>query len=167
MPRRSPRSSDRSLLRLILILVGVFSFVALLSCGLTVYVIYEATRRQVDAKLDAVGLAPLAAPPRELDDALADLCGTDPVKQRAAARWLALQPVDAVRQNEVAGALDPLLNDPDRKTVEAGVWALRKWATRDNVPTVVALLDRTPIEKTDDVARFAMDILGIFPDTNS
>jgi HEAT repeat protein len=167
MPRRDPLPGGRSAFWFVLLAVGVVGTVCLLTCGLGLYIIYQMmivpARRQVDVQLDAVGLVPLDVP-RDLDEALADLSGADPLKKRAAARWLALQPVDPARQAEVARALDLLLADADRKTVEAGVWALRSWATRENVPALAALLDRTPLDKADDAERHAMGILGRFPD---
>jgi HEAT repeat protein len=62
------------------------------------------------------------------------------VRRRAvAANRLARAPVEEFRRAEVARALDPLLNDAP--TREAGANALVAWATKDNVPSLLKVLD--------------------------
>jgi HEAT repeat protein len=86
------------------------------------------------------------------------LRGTDRARHLAAADWLAKQPPDENRQGEVSKALNPLLPEP--KTREAGVKALARWATRENVPGLLGLLG----EPSPAIWKSALAILGRLQD---
>jgi predicted Zn finger-like uncharacterized protein len=94
------------------------------------------------------------APPKDLDEALAMLRDSNPDRRRVAAEWLRNAPLQVSRQPDVAKALNPLLDDS--RTVEPGVGALKKWATKDNVPSLIKALDNP----THAVWQGAMDTLG-------
>jgi HEAT repeat protein len=79
------------------------------------------------------------APPTTVDKALAMLQDQDIRRRQVAADWLNNRAVDAARQKEVAAALEPLLDDG--QTREHGSRALGKWATKDNVPALIKVLD--------------------------
>lgn len=73
------------------------------------------------------------------DDALAALRGDDR-RQTAAARWLALRPVEARRRSEIAAALAGLLRGRPGPAA-AALDALATWATPVTAPALVELLD--------------------------
>jgi len=86
------------------------------------------------------------------------LKGTQPKRRAIAADWLAQAPVDAGRRPEVARALEPLLDKPE--TREQAARALAVWATRDNVPSLIGVLD----VKEGGAWRFALEALGRLKD---
>jgi len=81
-----------------------------------------------------------------------------PQRQGIAADWLAKTPVDMGRQAKVALALDPLLGKAE--TREQALRALGRWATKDNVPSLIKLLK----DPTGKGWRSALDILSKFSD---
>jgi HEAT repeat protein len=91
-------------------------------------------------------------------EALAMLKDPDVRRRVVAAGWLAQQRVDEFQRAEVARALDPLLNDA--QTREAGAKALVAWATKENVPSLLKVLD----VKEGNAWRPAMSILGKLKD---
>jgi HEAT repeat protein len=94
------------------------------------------------------------------DQALADLKASDPGTRQAAAEAIGRTKLDAMRQAEVARALDPLLTDTHDPARDAALQALTVWATADNVPSLIKLLDDpNPRHKWK-----AMDILPRFQD---
>ncbi len=96
--------------------------------------------------------------PRDLDEALAWLEESKMERQKAALTWLSTAPVAEARRSEVAKALDPLLEDAEVR--KPALPALRPWATKDNVPTLLKLVeDTSPL-----VWRPSMEILGKIQD---
>jgi HEAT repeat protein len=79
------------------------------------------------------------APPLNLDEALARLKEPDVQRQLSAVNWLRTFPVNQGRKSEVAKALDPLLNE--QQTRGPALETLKSWATADNVPTLLRLID--------------------------
>jgi uncharacterized Tic20 family protein len=79
-------------------------------------------------------------PPTNLDEALASLQSGDPTRQLMAVNWLGRANVDAAHQAEIAKALERLLTDPDKNLQKAAMKALVTWATTDNVPTIIAVV---------------------------
>jgi hypothetical protein len=77
----------------------------------------------------------------ELDNALADLASGDFFKVRGAADSLARAYPAEHRRAEVARALEPLTKSNDVFVRQSSVRALAVWATADNVPALVALLN--------------------------
>jgi hypothetical protein len=76
-----------------------------------------------------------------ITQSLDDLKAADPVRQKNACDWLAKMPLDPKRQADVAKGLGELITDPTGKNQEPAVLALGTWATADNVPALVRLLD--------------------------
>src|SRR5262249_48594522 len=68
--------------------------------------------------------------------ALFDLKSPSPHRRRAAAEQLA-QNLPNERREEVAGALEPLLTDPDMWTRNAAAKALGRWGTKDSVTALI------------------------------
>lgn len=81
------------------------------------------------------------AEPTSIDDALRMLKEPHFFRRQRAAAWLSEQALDEARQREVALALDPLLTDPDLLVREAVLRALQLWATADNVPSLLKMLE--------------------------
>jgi HEAT repeat protein len=79
------------------------------------------------------------AQPTSIDKALAMLRDEDIRRRQIAADWLNNRAPDPTRQKEVGQALEPLLDDG--QTREQGARALGKWATKDNVPALIKVLD--------------------------
>jgi HEAT repeat protein len=96
-----------------------------------------------------------------LDQTLADLKGADAARKKIAAEWLVQTPADEKRRPEVARALDDVVKGNDGQAREPAVRALLAWGTKDNVPTLVAVLtDPGP----DNVRTAAITALGTIPD---
>jgi HEAT repeat protein len=105
-------------------------------------------------------------PPKDIDEALTRLRSTKSGDRRSGADWLARQTVNVARQNEVAAALDPLIEDPDPNVQNSGMAALNKWATAANVPTVVKTLKATQPGPLSTMQGDAIAILGRLPDAS-
>jgi HEAT repeat protein len=76
-----------------------------------------------------------------LTRALAELKGPDGVHRQAAAEWLAqATPVDA-RRADVFKALEPLLTDQTASAREPAGKALARWASKEQVPDLLTMLD--------------------------
>jgi predicted Zn finger-like uncharacterized protein len=80
--------------------------------------------------------------------------------RHAAVEWLATATVDTQRGNEVAQALEPVLDDSNVFTRDPAATALCRWGTRENVPAVVKCLD----SRSGDVRKLATDTLTKFKD---
>jgi predicted Zn finger-like uncharacterized protein len=93
-----------------------------------------------------------------LTQSIADLKAVEGETRHLAAEWLSKAKVDANRQKEVALGLDPLLTDGHAPARASAVKALVGWATADNVPSLLRLLqsDRRNIGNRDR----ALEILG-------
>jgi HEAT repeat protein len=105
-------------------------------------------------------------PPKDIDEALKRLKSNNGGDKRSAADWLARQTVNVARQNEVAAALDPLIEDPDPSVQSSGMSALNKWATVANVHTVVKTLKATQPGPLSTMQADALVILGRLPDAS-
>jgi uncharacterized protein len=79
-------------------------------------------------------------PPANLDEALAAIKSGDSARQLLAVNWLARANVDAARQPEIAKALERLLTDPDKNLQNAAMKALVVWASTDNVPAIITVV---------------------------
>jgi HEAT repeat protein len=88
-----------------------------------------------------------------VDEALADLKANDASQRAAAANWLATTEVQVDRQGEVAGKLEPLINDNNGWVHDAAARALAAWATKDSVPALLKALDN----QSGTVKQAAMD----------
>ena len=98
-----------------------------------------------EARTDAVELLRGACgtkPETLLDQALVDLRNREPGYARWACDYLSRQPVDAARQAQVAKALETAMSDPNGETRKAAATALGTWGTKDNVPALIAEMDR-------------------------
>jgi HEAT repeat protein len=99
---------------------------------------------------------------KTIDDALRDLNATEGLKRAGACRWLAKAPVDKGRQDEVAKALDPLLNNKDVRG--SALNAVQVWATKDNVPALIKVVQDQNGPFVSDDQKQAMKILGQLQD---
>jgi HEAT repeat protein len=75
-----------------------------------------------------------------LDQTVTDLESAEDQTRQLAADDLARRPLDAGKQGQVARALGGLLVDKIPAVRQAGMSALGKWATKDNVPALVTAL---------------------------
>ncbi len=160
-PRRRAKPSGGGAGK-VLAIVGSIVLVVVLVCGGAIYGIVrmvdsaaeQANDQLQQAMQDAAanggqppgfpGFPGAGRQPNDVADALASLKGADVNDRRAAANWLAKQPVDAARQKEVASALEPLARDADDNTCAAGARALKVWGTKDNGPALAAALKQRP-----------------------
>jgi HEAT repeat protein len=78
--------------------------------------------------------------------------------RRDAANALTRADANNARRGEVAKALEPLLDDSDLGVRADGMRALALWATQENVPALIAALDKR------DLKRPAMSALGKLKD---
>jgi predicted Zn finger-like uncharacterized protein len=81
--------------------------------------------------------------------------------RRDAARWLKTARVDPQQQKAVSAALGAAVNDTDNEVAEAALDALDTWATAENVPALIKLVeDPTNGGRQDNMRRKAMATLG-------
>jgi hypothetical protein len=108
----------------------------IVGCGGTIwYVTYSVknTVARVDQRVREfqppmqVDPQPMKPVVRDIPDALIKLQSPDPAMRLEALRWLALQPVDAARKDDVVAALNKLLNDIDFLVQAEVKRALRQW----------------------------------------
>jgi predicted Zn finger-like uncharacterized protein len=92
------------------------------------------------------------------DQAVADLKAADGETRQVAAETLGRTKLDAMHQAEVAKGLDPLLTDTYGPVRDAALQALTVWATTDNVPSLLKLLD----DNNRPLRWKAMDLLPRF-----
>jgi len=81
----------------------------------------------------------------KVDQALAALRGAGPDQQTKAVAWLAKQPANPERQEEVARALGALLSGPALPGDTAVLGALKVWSTKENVLVLLCILDEPPL----------------------
>ncbi|HEV2946427.1 MAG TPA: HEAT repeat domain-containing protein [Gemmataceae bacterium] len=146
-----PKRKGSSTAKILLIVFGSIAAVFLVICGGVVGLGYWATkatrekfeeiRSNVEANVPPPAIDMTIKPPSNLDEALGYLRDGNVSKRHAGAQWLARGPRDRARQDEVARALPALLNEPNPQTRLAGVKALSMWATREQVPTLIGLLN--------------------------
>jgi HEAT repeat protein len=119
-----------------LVVFGGIAAVLLLLCGGGVVLVIVAFR-------SATSSGPLAVfnPPSSVDDALAAVRSGDDTRKNQGVAWLQQAPPDPQRGAEVAQALEPLLDDPDPFLRDPAAQALGRWAVKDNVPTVLRMLN--------------------------
>jgi hypothetical protein len=113
----------------------------------------------------------LSSRPAGIDHYLSDLKGTDPDARAGAVAWLAdADPEDGYRA-PVTAALEPLLLDGDRHGKVSPDDVLRAylhWASRDNVPALVRLVDNPGLPGWDaQKTALAMQTLGSFQDARA
>jgi predicted Zn finger-like uncharacterized protein len=84
----------------------------------------------------------------------------DANRKLLAAAWLEKTPAEASTQDSVAKALDPMARDNDFSARSAALKALKNWATKDNTPTLIGLLDN----QDGNIRKQAMEILGKLKD---
>jgi predicted Zn finger-like uncharacterized protein len=79
---------------------------------------------------------------KKFDQAVKDLRNPDAGYERYACEYLARSPVNEARRAETAKALESALSDPNGETRKAAANALGTWAAKDNVPALIAEMDR-------------------------
>jgi predicted Zn finger-like uncharacterized protein len=176
-PTRRARKSSGGGTGKVLAIVGAIVGVLLLVCAGGTYGLFRMMEGVADAVDQAqqqaqqqammggpdlpAAFAPMGPPPLDMPDALVKLRGANPADRRAAAEWLAKQPLDAARQQEVAGALEPLVKEIDEASITSGARALRVWGTRVNGEALAAALR---LRKTEgviyDAAKELMAAIG-------
>jgi HEAT repeat protein len=95
-----------------------------------------------------------------INQAITELNDGDNGHKQQAAAWLEKASLDAASQDAVAKALEPLLVDNDRNLRDPALKALKYWATKDNTPALVRLLDH----QDGNVRKSAMEVLGKLKD---
>jgi HEAT repeat protein len=98
--------------------------------------------------------------PSDLDDALNQLGGGKHSDRPRSLRWLAKQPADLKRRAEIARALDPNLSDNDPEIVGCCLEALKIWATSENVPSLLPVLE----SGDPSVRLLALEVAAILKD---
>jgi HEAT repeat protein len=100
-----------------------------------------------------------------LEQTVVDLKSPENEMRVSCAEWFASQaPVEEDRK-AVADALDKLLTDMDQGVRLAGMKALRKWATKDNVPALVEVVkDDAFTIQAGELRKLAMQTLGELKD---
>jgi hypothetical protein len=173
----------RSKLPVIITTAGLVLVVLLIGCGRQLFGFLQlqralnaqaqmrAEQAKEQAAWEAVGnqdirpAQPADAKPMDFNEALAFLSDAHSPRRRDAATWLAREPVNAARRQQVAKALDLLLNDPDRDTRLAALDALKSWGTTDNVPSLIAVIkDDTFNFFLGEPRKKAMSLLGQLKD---
>jgi predicted Zn finger-like uncharacterized protein len=96
--------------------------------------------------------------PTTLEEALACLHDSDSNRKRAGLEFIGKEPVDTARRSQVAQAVDPLLSDGELNELAAR--ALLSWATKDNVPSLIKVLDANQ----GNAWQPAMEVLGRLKD---
>jgi predicted Zn finger-like uncharacterized protein len=106
-----------------------------------------------------------AKPEVILEQTMRDLKSSEKDLRINCADWLASQePVETSRK-AVGSELESLLTDSDYNVRNAGLKALRKWATKDNVPALVEVVkDETFTPWAGEARKQAMQILGELKD---
>jgi HEAT repeat protein len=147
--------------------LGLALLLVLLACGGTFFWFTRSVGKKTDELIDnarknqppfnpqppGFPFGPPTPPVHGVADALRELHSGDGNRQTAAARWLETQPVDAGRRQEVARALEPLLDDRNGGTRLAGMKALLRWCGPENVPAIVRLLESDPTGFDGDECR--------------
>jgi HEAT repeat protein len=116
-------------------------------------------RERARKLLEAFGTAPAVI----VGQAVADLQGSNNENRRNAADWLAAQPVDPAVQAQVAQALNKLFASPDNNQREVGLKAAAVWASPDNVPALLQILQADP-ERSDGTTSAVIKLLGKLKD---
>jgi HEAT repeat protein len=100
-----------------------------------------------------------------LEQTVLDLKSPEKESRINCAEWLASQaPVEASRK-AVGSALETLLTDMDYNVRNAGLKALRKWATKDSVPALIEVVkDDTFTPWAGEARKLAMQTLGELKD---
>jgi hypothetical protein len=182
----APASQSSPWPMILLIGGGAVGVLTLTACGGCFYLGYQAKQEakksleksledfQAQANKQAKGFAPppgmndpFAAlnAPANLDEALAALRSGEVPRQLLAANWLAKTNVDPARQAEIAQALQPLLNDADKNVQTAAMKALVSWATPENVPAIIAVVQNDEFGlQTNEMRHLAMETLARLKD---
>ena len=83
-----------------------------------------------------------SAEAKNLDEALTFLKHPNALRRRMGALWFLRANVDENRRAEVARALEPLVKDPDGTAADNASGALIRWATREQVPTLITIMQK-------------------------
>src|SRR5262249_8991802 len=92
--------------------------------------------------------------------AVEELKSGNAARKYAAGTWLEKAPVEEALQRDVTKALEPLLTDSNAQVRASAMGAFKGWATKDNVPGLIAVLTHhDPIMR-----RLALEALGRLKD---
>jgi HEAT repeat protein/outer membrane protein assembly factor BamE (lipoprotein component of BamABCDE complex) len=112
---------------------------------------------------------PLVSFEKTADDKLAEAIAlltsaTDKKEIKKGLDILNRTPIDPARKVEVSKLIDRHMKDKDSAVVEAAHKALQRWATKENVPTLLAMLSRPlskdPTDKNRENMPLAIEVLG-------
>jgi HEAT repeat protein len=169
----SPKRKGSSAVKILLIVFGSIAAVFLLVCGGLVGLGYWATKAtrekfaEIRANVEANAPVPVidmtVKPPNNLNEALDYIKDNNVSKRYAGAQWLSRGPRDRARQDEVARTLLPILADPNPQIRLASVKALSMWATRDQVPPLIDLLNNDDAGSNEQ-RQIAIQTLGRLKD---
>jgi HEAT repeat protein len=162
LPRRKTKRKKKAKGNTALVVGLVVGGVLLIGGGVAGYFIWKA--RQAPVTLEQFLGQMANDQSMTLDRALDELKGRDGYKRGRAAQWLARAQVDRARQAEVARTLDALVSDRDGTINASAFRALKVWATRDNVATLVHILDDARVGPLSAQAVASMEILAKLPD---
>jgi HEAT repeat protein len=180
-PRLKPRNRDEDdrpvkdkggSMVMPLVIGGIVLFFLLLlgGGGLMIYfVVARATTQTIDSATQnqqiVLNTGPLdGSDLRTPEEALERIQGSG-FGRKEAADWLARQSIDPAKQNKVAQALEKQVNvETDHFTKEACVIALGKWATKDQLPTLMRVAETNPF---DLLRGAAMDAIVRLKDMNN
>jgi predicted Zn finger-like uncharacterized protein len=168
-----PKRKGSSAVKILLIVFGSIAAVFLVICGGLVGLGYwatKATREKFDeirANVEADAPVPVldmtVKPPNNLDEALDYIKDSNVSKRHAGVQWLTRGPRDRARQDEVARTLLPILADPNPQIRLGSVKALSIWATRDQVPALIDLLNNDDAGSNEQ-RQIAIQTLGRLKD---
>lgn len=100
-----------------------------------------------------------------LEQTMVDLRSSEKDLRINCADWLASQEPVGTSRKAVGSGLESLLTDSDYNVRNAGLKALHKWATKDNVPALVEVVkDETFTPWAGEARKQAMQILGELKD---
>jgi HEAT repeat protein len=100
-----------------------------------------------------------------LEQTVLDLKSPEKELRINCANWLASQPPVENSRKAIGSALENLLTDMDNGVRLAGMKALRKWASKDNVPALIEVVkDDAFTPWAGEMRKLAMQILGELKD---
>jgi predicted Zn finger-like uncharacterized protein len=150
----------------VLLIVGVVGLVVLLpiaACGGIGYLIYVTVHKTVKEVEETIK----PHDPKNVDEAIDYVESNNPFKVQAGCKWIAKENIAEADKAKVSNALDPLLTNGNVSTRVEAARALKKYATKDNVPSLIAALDTPDDFNANEAAetrRLAIEMLASFKD---
>jgi HEAT repeat protein len=162
LPRRKEEAGGGSGVLITLGIVGVVGLLIIGGCGGLTY--WGVTSLLCKGKEGVEQMAQQAAevnrPPKDVDEAITFLSSPDFWRRQRGAEFLAKAPPDEAHRAEVSRALKATMADNNFAVRDAGIKAFAKWATRDDVPNLIAALNNP----SPDVRCAVLEKLGQLKD---